>query len=86
MSIDDIPISGDKNYNIITTPYSADEVPIKTATSYNIQNEGFDLMDPTEKPIGSTGAYVLPLDEFPLDEDTKEEETGPLNKRVESKS
>lgn len=83
MQEDEIPVSGRNNYEIPEDSGAfPGEVPLKAKGSYNFADES--AFTPDEKPIGGTGAYNLPSEEAP--EDSGEEETGPLEKRLESKA
>ncbi|CAG9332562.1 unnamed protein product [Blepharisma stoltei] len=89
MSYDEIPISGSKNRSISSDfagSIPIDEIPLKGASTYNISSDDIQFKDQNEKPLGGTGAYNFSLEEFPKEEETKEEETGPLSDRLESKS
>ena len=74
-SPDEIPIGGKGAYEL-----PGDELPIKGG-SYNIpENEKVE----DEAPLAARGAYKLPEEELP--EEQEKEETGPLEKRIDSKT
>lgn len=74
-SPDDIPIGGKGAYEV-----PADDIPIKGG-SYQIP-DGENPSD--EPPLAARGAYAIPDEGAP--EEEEKEETGPLEKRIQSKT
>ena len=72
-SPDDLPIGGKGAYEV-----PADDLPIKGG-AYQVPES-----DPNEPPLKAGGAYTIPDEAAP--EEQEKEETGPLEKRIDSKT
>ena len=72
-SPDDLPIGGKGAYDV-----PADDLPIKGG-AYQVPES-----DPNEPPLKAGGAYTIPDEAAP--EEQEKEETGPLEKRIDSKT